>query len=146
MEFTTADIFQHSPFGDMLNSLKSLSLSGGSGLNYVRPKWEAGDEGIRCPPTTHFIATIDDLTDVLVFDSKDIDGMDDDAGEALESLGRGTTTLSHDICMVDTPKKDDGDNPEDKTPGQKPNRRHTRRSKSSNSKNTSRAQEGLRYQ
>ena len=27
MEFTTADIFQHSPFGDMLNSLKSLSLS-----------------------------------------------------------------------------------------------------------------------
>ena len=28
MEFTAADIFQHSPFGDMLNSLKSLSLSG----------------------------------------------------------------------------------------------------------------------
>ena len=27
MEFTAADIFQHSPFGDMLNSLKSLSLS-----------------------------------------------------------------------------------------------------------------------
>ena len=27
MEFTTADIFQHSPCGDMLNSLKSLSLS-----------------------------------------------------------------------------------------------------------------------
>ena len=25
MEFTSADIFQHSPFGDMLNSLKSLS-------------------------------------------------------------------------------------------------------------------------
>ena len=28
MEFTSADIFQHSPFGDVLNSLKSLSLSG----------------------------------------------------------------------------------------------------------------------
>ena len=27
MEFTAADIFQHSPFGDILNSLKSLSLS-----------------------------------------------------------------------------------------------------------------------
>ena len=39
MEFTTADIFQHLPFGDMLNSLKSLSLSGGSGPNYVRPEW-----------------------------------------------------------------------------------------------------------
>ena len=28
MEFTAADSFQHSPFGDILNSLKSLSLSG----------------------------------------------------------------------------------------------------------------------
>ena len=26
MEFTSTDIFQHSPFGDILNSLKSLSL------------------------------------------------------------------------------------------------------------------------
>ena len=77
MEFTAADIFQHSPFGDMLNSLKSLSLSGGSGPNYVRLKWEAGDEGIRYPPTTHFIATVDDLTDVLDFE--DINGMDEDA-------------------------------------------------------------------
>ena len=52
MEFTAADIFQHLPFGDMLNSLKSLSLSGGSGPNYVWLEWEAGDEEIRCPPTT----------------------------------------------------------------------------------------------
>ena len=59
MEFTAADIFQRSPFGDVLNSLKSLSLS-----------------GIRCPLTTHFIATIEDLTDVLDFDSEDIDSMD----------------------------------------------------------------------
>ena len=28
MEFTAADVFQHSPFGDILNSLKSLSLLG----------------------------------------------------------------------------------------------------------------------
>ena len=28
MEFTSADIFQHSSFGDILNSLRSLSLSG----------------------------------------------------------------------------------------------------------------------
>ena len=91
---------------------------------------------IHCPPTTHFIAMIDDLTDVLDFDSEDIDGMDDDAEEASESLGRGTTTLSHDIYMVDTPKKDESDNPEDKTPRQKPKRRHRRRSKSSNSKNS----------
>src|SRR4051812_4467784 len=30
MEFTAADIFQHSPFGDILNSLRSLSFSGES--------------------------------------------------------------------------------------------------------------------
>ena len=28
MEFTAANIFQHSPFGDIIKSLKSLSLSG----------------------------------------------------------------------------------------------------------------------
>ena len=28
MEFTAADVFQHSPFGNILNSLKSLSLLG----------------------------------------------------------------------------------------------------------------------
>ena len=81
MEFTSADIFQHSPFGDILNSLKSLSLSGESWPNYVRLEWEAGDEEIHSPPTTHLIATVDDLTDMLDFDSEDIDGMDDDVGE-----------------------------------------------------------------
>ena len=39
-EFTVADIFQHSRFGDMLNSLKSLPLSGDSWPNYVRLKGE----------------------------------------------------------------------------------------------------------
>ena len=79
MEFTAADIFQHSPFGDVLDSLRSLSLSGDLWPNYVRLEWEAGDEEIRPPPTTHFIATVDDLTDVLDFDFEDIDGMDNDA-------------------------------------------------------------------
>ena len=79
----------------MLNSLKSLSLSGDSWPNYVRLEWEAGDEGIRCPSTTHFIAMIDDLTDVLDFDFEDIDGMDDDAGGVQEPplIGRGQPPL-----------------------------------------------------
>ena len=95
----------------MLNLLKSLSLSGDSGPNYVRCEWEADDDRIRCPPTTHFIATIDDLTDVLDFDSKDIDGMDDDVGELQEPplTGRWTATSSYDIYMVDTPKETNGD-------------------------------------
>ena len=81
MEFIAAAIFQHSPFGDMLNSLRTLSLSGDSWPNYVGLEGEEGDEEIHCPPTTHFIATIEDLTDVLDFDSEDINGMDDDAGD-----------------------------------------------------------------
>ena len=81
MEFTSADIFLHSPFGDVLNSLRSLSLSGEPWPIYVRLEWDADDKEIRCAPTTHLIATMDDLTDMLDFDSEDIDGMDDDAGD-----------------------------------------------------------------
>ena len=56
-------------------------MSGDPRPNYVRLEWEADDEGIHSPPTTHLIATVDDLTDMLDFDSEDIDGMDDDAEE-----------------------------------------------------------------
>ena len=81
MEFTATDIFQHSPFGDILNSLKSLSLSGEPWTDYGQQGWDADDEEIQSPPTTHFVATVDDLTDMLDFDSEDIDGMDADAGD-----------------------------------------------------------------
>ena len=133
IEFIAADIFQLLPFGDMLNSLKSLSLSGGSGPNYVRLEWEAGDEGIRCPPTTHYIATVDDLTDVLNFDSEDIDGMDDDAGDTQEPppTGRWTTTSSYNIYMVDTPKDTNGDEATEDNPSGRKTKygRRRRRSK-----------------
>ena len=81
MEFTAADIFQHSPFGDILNSLKSLSLSGELWPDYGHQGWDTDDEEIQNPPTTHFVATVDDLTDMLDFDSEDIGGMDDDEGD-----------------------------------------------------------------
>ena len=68
----------------MLNSLRSLSLSGDLWPNYVRLEWEADGGKIRSPPTTHLIATVEDLTDMLDFDSEDIDGMDDDAGAEQE--------------------------------------------------------------
>ena len=68
----------------MLNSLRSLSLLGDSWPNYDWLEREADDEEIRSPPTTHLIATVDDLTDVLDFNSEDIDGMDGDAGEEHE--------------------------------------------------------------
>ena len=115
MEFTSADIFQHSPLGDMLDSLKFISLSGDPRPNYVWLEWEADDEEIRSPPTTHLIATVDDSTDMLDFDFEDIDGMNDDAGEEQEPLptGRWTATSSHDIYMVDTPKENNDEEQED---------------------------------
>ena len=90
-------------------------MSGDSWLNYVRLEWEADDEELRYPSTTHLIATIDDLTDMLDFDSEDIDCMDDDAGEEQEPppIGRWTGTSSYDIYMVDTPKADNGDDIKD---------------------------------
>ena len=121
MEFTSADIFQHSPFGDVLNSLKSLSLSGDPWPNYVRLEWDADDEEIRAPPTTHLVATVDDLTDMLAFDSKDIDAMDDDAGDEQEPppTGRWTATSSYDIYRVDNPKEGDGDKATEDNPLEK---------------------------
>ena len=101
MQFTSADIFQHSTLGDVLDSLRSLSLSGDPRPNYVRLEWEADDEGICSRPTTHLIATVDDLTDMLDFDSEDIDGMDDDAKEEQEPppTRHWTTTSSYDIYI-----------------------------------------------
>ena len=81
MEFTAADIFQHSPFGNILKSLKSLSLSGEPWPDYGQQGWGTNDEEIQNPPTTDFVANVDDLTDMLDFDSEDIDGMDVDEGD-----------------------------------------------------------------
>ena len=52
------------------------------------------------------VATVDNLNDVLNFDSGDIDNMDDDAGDTDEPtpIEHWTATSSHDVYMVDTPK------------------------------------------
>ena len=60
-------------------SLKNLSLAGDSQPNYIRFELEADDGEFRFPPATHFIATVEDLTDMLDYGSEDIDGIDDDA-------------------------------------------------------------------
>src|SRR3954462_12377868 len=139
MDFTAADIFQHSPFGDILNSLKSLSLSGEPRPNYGLRGWDSDDEEIQSPPTTHLIATVDDLTDMLDFGSEDFDGMDDEGEDEQEPapVGRWTATSSYDIYMVDAPKNGDGDGKaEDGTTRKPPKRRCQRhRSKSHQSKN-----------
>ena len=120
----------------MLNSLRSLSLSGEPWPNYVRLEWDADDEEIRPPPTSHLIATVDDLTDMLDFGSEDIDGMDDDAGDEQEPLptGHWTPTSSYDVYLVDTPKENDDeerkDTAKDRSLEKQSKRRRKRRSKS----------------
>ena len=64
------------------------------------------DEEIRCPPTTHFVAIVEDSTDLLDYASEDFKGMDLEAGENLDqnppATGRWTATSSYDMYMVDT--------------------------------------------
>ena len=79
------------------------------------------DEEIRRPPTTHLVATVDDLTDMLDFGSEDFDGMDDEAGDEQDPppSGNWTTTSSYDIYMVDTPKEANGDEKAEDDPSKK---------------------------
>ena len=115
-------------------------MSGGPWPSYVRFEREADDEEIRSPPTTHLIATVNDLTDMLDFGSEDIDGMDDDAGDIQEPplTGHWTATSSYDIYMVDTPKEGDGDKATEDNPSEKQprHRRQRRRSKPRHSKSS----------
>ena len=77
---------------------------------------------------------------MLNFDSEDIDDMNEDAGDEQEPAptGRRTTTSSHNIYMVDTPKEGNGDEIAEDDPSKKqPQRRRQRcRSKSRHSKNS----------
>ena len=130
----------------VLNSLKNLSLEEDSQPNYVRVELETDDEEFCFPPTTHFIATVDDLTDVLDYGSEDIDGMDDDAdkeqGQVPPFTGRWTATSLYDVYMADTPKKasdDDKEEPDTNKPSETQSRHRrpkhhykSRRSKDSN--------------
>lgn len=117
VEFSTTDISRHSPFGDVLNSLKTLSLAGDSQPNYIRFELGVDDGEFRFPPTSHFIATIEDLTNMLDYGSEDINGMDDDAGDEQAQnppfTGRWSATSSYDVYMVDTPKENNDDDKED---------------------------------
>ena len=87
--------------------------------NYVRLEWDVDDKEFHCPPTTHLVSTVDDLTDMLDFDSKDIDGMDDDARDEQEPLPtrHGTPTSSYDVYMLDAPKENNNEERKDAAEG-----------------------------
>ena len=67
------------------------------------------------------VATVDDLTDVLDFDSEDIDGMDADEGDDEEPapIRPWKATSSYDTYMVDTPNEGDGDGTAEDDPSKK---------------------------
>ena len=85
-KFSAADVFQHSPMGDLLSSLKNLSLADGSSPNYVRFDLTADDGEFCFPPATHFIATVEDPTNTPDPRSEDIAGMDEDEGQGQSFL------------------------------------------------------------
>ena len=131
--------------GRCVEFIKKISLAGDSQPNYIRFELEADDREFCSPPATHFIDTVEDLTDTLDYDSEDIDGMGDDAVEEQAQnppfTGRWTATSLYDVYMVDTPKEnssDDKEDPvEDKPPEIQPKRRRQRRrSKSRRGKNS----------
>ena len=72
---------QTSLLNKALHLMRSLAIAEESLPNYPQPILGAESGEFYVPPTTHFIATVKDLTDMLDYDSENIDGMDDDAGE-----------------------------------------------------------------
>ena len=113
-------------------------MSGEPWPDYGQQDWDADDEEIRRPLTIHFVATVDDLTDMLDFDSENINGMDDDVGDEHEPapIGHWKATSSYDIYMVDTPKEGNGDGIAEDDPSKKQpkHQRQWRLSKSHQSK------------
>ena len=77
------------------------------------------------------VAAVDDLTDMLDYDSKDIDGMDDDAGDDQEQApnGRRKATPAHNVYIVDTPKGSDNEEKRDVAKDNSPNKQTKRRRK-----------------
>ena len=66
---------------EALDLMRSLAITEESPPDFAQPGLGAESREFYVPPTTHFIATIEDLTDMLDYASEDIDEMDNDAGE-----------------------------------------------------------------
>jgi hypothetical protein len=97
-----------SHLNEMLDRIQSMSISDGKTSVYNQIGLKADDREIYIPPTTHLVATIDDLTDVL--DYGEPSDMEEDADDPIEttlpsvSAGKWTATSTYDVYMVDTPK------------------------------------------
>lgn len=61
--------------------MRSLAITEESLPNCAQPGLGTECREFYFPPTTHFITTVEDLTDMLNYAFEDINGTDDDAGE-----------------------------------------------------------------
>ena len=112
--------------------MQYLSITEASPLNYTQHRLGAEVREFHTPPTTHLVAIIDDLTDMIDYASEDIDGIDDDVdieqSQNPPTTGHWTATSTYDVYMVDTPKEKDDDGVQDpgkdKPVDEPPKRRH----------------------
>ena len=101
----------------MLDRIQSLRISDGQSSVYDQIGLKADDTKIYVPPTTHLVATVKDLTDVLDYASEEATDMDEDvegasgvaSPVAIPHTGNWAATSTYDVYMVDTPKEDGED-------------------------------------
>ena len=95
----------------MPDRIQRMSISDDQTSVYDKLRLKADDREIYIPPTTHQVATVDDLTDILDYTSEEAANMDEDLDATPETTvpsthtGRRTATSMYDVYMVDTPKK-----------------------------------------
>ena len=113
-----------------MDLIQSLAITEVSPPNYAQLELGAESREFYVPPTTHLIATVEDLTDMPDYVFEDIDSMDDDADAELSQvpsiIGCWTATSTYDVYMVDIPEKKDDDgiqDPEKDKPVDKPPKR-----------------------
>ena len=89
--------------------MRSLAITEESLPNYAQPGLGAESGEFYIPPTTHFIATVEDLTDMLDYGSDNVDDMDDDVGEEQAQdqpfTGRRMATSSYTCTWWIHPKR-----------------------------------------
>ena len=101
---------------EMLDRIQSLAISDDRTSVYDQIWEKSGEAGIFSPPSTHLVATVEDLTDVLAYASEEATDMDEDVGETSETTpppaithtGTWAATSTYDVYMVDTPKDGGG--------------------------------------
>lgn len=65
----------------VLDPIESLRILDDQTSVYDKIRWKADDREIYIPPTTHLVAMVEDLTDVLDYASDEATDMDEDVGD-----------------------------------------------------------------